>query len=197
MSDEPSLEPLPADVAQALEVERTRDELPASSQSRLVSRIEASDSFQVATTSRPMNVAGHQSASGELVTSLRRPIGLVLLLAGVVWGATMGASVVALMQRAVVPPVASEERTDLQRARAALSLHKPKEALVMLEAHARTYPTSVAADERESLAVQALVDDGQAAAAAARAASFRVNYGKSELLPVVEQLISGVEGRRE
>lgn len=187
-TEEPSIEPLPLDVAQALEVERSRPDLPAISQSRLVQRIEATDEYVVATSSLKRGGAKESSAR-EVLTAMRRPVGLALLAGGVLWGAAMGAAAVASMQPASSARWDLKERDQLQAARAQLAKGFAAESLASLELHARDFPNSVLADERECAAIEALVAMGQRESAEARAAEFKRRFPGHPLTPVVDRVL--------
>ncbi len=96
MTDDPSLEPLPDDVRQALQVERSRPALPLNTTASLVSRIEATSEFAVATGKVPMK--GRLGVAAEAGRALRTPIGLALFLAGTLWGMALGATAVLLLR---------------------------------------------------------------------------------------------------
>ncbi|WP_394832740.1 hypothetical protein LVJ94_40180 [Pendulispora rubella] len=73
----------------------------------------------------------------------------------------------------------------VQMARAALARGNYAAALDATEQHARTFPKGHLTEERESLAIQALVGAGRDAEARARAARFRAKYPQSPLLPTL------------
>lgn len=78
------------------------------------------------------------------------------------------------------------ERALLDVARSALGRGAPDEALEAATRHGREYPQGLLAEEREALAIRALVAVGQRDQALARAQRFRVRYPKSLLLPAVD-----------
>lgn len=80
------------------------------------------------------------------------------------------------------------EMTLLGSAQAALS-GAPAEALARCEEHARTYPGGAFADEREVLAVDALIRLGRRSEAEARAARFRVAHPGSAYLRRLDTLL--------
>jgi hypothetical protein len=96
------------------------------------------------------------------------------------------------------PPVASESPVDtsgqhlaaesaiLDVARAALARGEPDQALVAVERHTSSFPRGVLREEREALAVKALVLAGRGEEARARAAAFRTRYPESFFLPAIE-----------
>ncbi|WP_437586686.1 RNA polymerase sigma factor [Sorangium sp. So ce1000] len=91
--------------------------------------------------------------------------------------------------KAAVPPM----DTDLiliQRAIAALGTGRATEALGALDRHARSYPRSPRAQQRETLAIQALDQTGRRAEAAARAARFREAFPGSAYLPAIEDALN-------
>ncbi|WP_437775746.1 RNA polymerase sigma factor [Sorangium sp. So ce1097] len=91
---------------------------------------------------------------------------------------------------AAVPPL-DVDLTLIQRAIAALGAGQAAEALDALDRHARSYPRSARAQQREALAIQALEQIGRRAEAAARAARFRGAFPGSAYLPAVEDALSG------
>ncbi|WP_437303701.1 RNA polymerase sigma factor [Sorangium sp. So ce388] len=93
--------------------------------------------------------------------------------------------------KAAVPPL-DTDLTLLQRAIAALGSGKATEALDALERHARSYPRSPRAQQRETLAIQALVQAGRRADAAARAARFREAFPGSAYLPAIEDAVNSL-----
>lgn len=84
----------------------------------------------------------------------------------------------------------AEERADLDVARAALARGRVEACLEALDRHARTYGEGQLAEEREVLAVQALVSAGRKAEAAERARRFQKKYPTSLFGPAVSQAIS-------
>ncbi|XXY52538.1 sigma-70 family RNA polymerase sigma factor [Sorangium sp. So ce269] len=93
--------------------------------------------------------------------------------------------------KATVPPL-DTDLTLLQRAIAALGAGKATEALDALERHARSYPRSPRAQQRETLTIQALVQTGRRAEAAARAARFREAFPGSAYLPAIEDALNSL-----
>ncbi|WP_438023314.1 RNA polymerase sigma factor [Sorangium sp. So ce233] len=92
--------------------------------------------------------------------------------------------------KAAVPPLDADLAL-IQRAIAALGADKAAEALDALDRHARTYPRSPRAQQRETLAIQALEQIGRRAEAAARAARFREAFSGSAYLPAIEDALTG------
>ncbi|WP_437562234.1 RNA polymerase sigma factor [Sorangium sp. So ce542] len=92
--------------------------------------------------------------------------------------------------RAAVPPM-DTDLTLIQRAIAALGAGRATEALEALDRHARSYPRSPRAQQRETLAIQALDQSGRRAEAAARAARFREAFPGSAYLPTIEDALNG------
>jgi hypothetical protein len=85
-------------------------------------------------------------------------------------------------------PKASE--LDLMRdAKAALAVD-PNQALSILNRHARLYPAGVLAQEREVLAIDALLRLGRKHEASARAARFSSNYPASAHWPHIQRSLS-------
>jgi hypothetical protein len=81
------------------------------------------------------------------------------------------------------------ERVLLERARSALARGDGEQALAAANQHATKYPHGQLAEEREALAIQALVAAGRAKEAADRAGRFRLAYPDSVLLPVVDEAL--------
>ena len=75
-------------------------------------------------------------------------------------------------------PAASENEL-LDHAHDALLHHDAAKALALTDEHAKTYPKGVLAEERELLAIEALVALGRRDAANERAAAFRTTYPTS------------------
>jgi hypothetical protein len=82
------------------------------------------------------------------------------------------------------------EQAQIDIARAALARGRPGDALRSLGEHQRIYPSGKLREEREALAVQALVQSGQKAAATSRAERFRRSFPNSFFGPVVEQAVA-------
>jgi hypothetical protein len=83
------------------------------------------------------------------------------------------------------PPDLAAERALLDVARTALGRGAGGNALVACEDHARRYPRGSLAEEREAIAVQALVLDHRSEDAKERAERFRRTYPRSIFLPAV------------
>jgi hypothetical protein len=81
------------------------------------------------------------------------------------------------------------ERAALDVARTALARGQPSAALHSLETHAQRFPRGQLAEERESLAVQALVAQGEFGAARERAVRFGTRFPNSLFRPVIEASI--------
>jgi hypothetical protein len=81
------------------------------------------------------------------------------------------------------------ERAIIERARSALARGDAQGALLSIADHQREFPRGQLVEEREALAVQALVTAGRAQEAAARGARFRMAFPNSLLLPLVEQAL--------
>jgi hypothetical protein len=78
------------------------------------------------------------------------------------------------------------ERAILDVARTALGRNDGAHALEAVDRHARLYPRGQMAEEREAIAVQALVKLGRIDDAAARGARFRARYPNSVLMGVID-----------
>lgn len=83
----------------------------------------------------------------------------------------------------------AEEQALVDRARAALSRGRPKDALAAVTEHERRFGRGRLAEEREILAIQALAADGRTAEARARAARFRTTFPKSLFLPSLGKIV--------
>lgn len=83
------------------------------------------------------------------------------------------------------------ERSLIETARSAAARRDAAAALDAVGQHARQFPHGQLVEEREALAVQALVLAGRDADARARAAAFRRRFPRGIYLPVVEAAISG------
>jgi hypothetical protein len=81
------------------------------------------------------------------------------------------------------------ERLVIERARSALARGDGQGALVPIAQHERDFARGQLVEEREALAVQALVIAGRVPEATARAARFRKAYPSSLLLPIVDQAL--------
>ncbi|AGP42338.1 RNA polymerase sigma factor [Sorangium cellulosum] len=85
----------------------------------------------------------------------------------------------------------TEESALLSSVGLALSEGKAMEALYVLALHERNYPRSPRAQQREALAIQALVQAGRRADAGARAERFRAAFPRSMFLPAIEAAMNG------
>lgn len=83
-----------------------------------------------------------------------------------------------------------KERVMLDAARAALQQGRAEEALRMLDAHAAQYAAGQLAEERETLAVQALISSAALDAARARFSRFEQRYPKSPMREPLRQLLA-------
>src|SRR5262249_46233092 len=81
------------------------------------------------------------------------------------------------------------ERAVIERARSALARGDGQGALVPIAQHERGFARGQLVEEREALAVEALVTAGRVQEAAERAARFRKAFPNSLLLPVVDQAL--------
>jgi hypothetical protein len=91
-----------------------------------------------------------------------------------------------------VPDEMETERVMIQLARVRLAQKDGSAALQVIERHARAFPDGALAEEREALAVKALILAGYAEAARARGAQFRARYPRSIYLPVVEKSLEAI-----
>jgi hypothetical protein len=84
------------------------------------------------------------------------------------------------------PDPAADERVLLDRARGAVEREDGAEALTVTQEHARKYPRGALVQEREAIAVRALVLLGRRDEARARVDRFRERFPDSLLLPALE-----------
>jgi hypothetical protein len=82
------------------------------------------------------------------------------------------------------------ERSILEQARAALARGNSAAALDAIERHQRDFPDGDFAEEREALAVQALVAARDYDAARQRGEKFKTRFHNSILLPVVKAALA-------
>jgi hypothetical protein len=87
-----------------------------------------------------------------------------------------------------------EERALLDGARAALERGEPEAALAATARHERRFPNGILAQEREAIAVRALLALGRAGAARTRADRFRARYPNSVLLPAIASAVGEAPG---
>ncbi|WP_394825270.1 hypothetical protein [Pendulispora albinea] len=85
----------------------------------------------------------------------------------------------------------AEERALLDVARAALNRTEGEEALRATERHKARFPSGMLGEEREALAIQALLVLVRNEEASRRAARFEQRYPRSVLLPTVRAAIEG------
>jgi hypothetical protein len=91
-------------------------------------------------------------------------------------------------QRAPADPVRAERRL-LDAARGALERDQPTAALQATAKHQRSFPRGVLAQEREAIAIRALVMLGRRGEAQQRASRFRTVFPDSALWPAIESSI--------
>jgi hypothetical protein len=84
------------------------------------------------------------------------------------------------------------ERTLLDPARAALSAGEPANALERIARHAKEFPNGILSEEREAIAINALVSLGSYAQATKRATTFRARYPHSLMTHVVDAAMAAV-----
>jgi hypothetical protein len=89
----------------------------------------------------------------------------------------------------------AEERALLDLARNALEREDGASALAAIEKHERTFATGILVQEREAMAIRALVMLGRAGDARARADRFRKRFPDSVLLPTIESTIGSTHAR--
>jgi len=90
------------------------------------------------------------------------------------------------------PGSLADESPLIERARARLEAGKPSEALLHLGQHARRFGHGQLEEEREALWVQALVANGNAAEARARAVQFRRHFPHSIQIETVHAAIHSI-----
>jgi outer membrane protein assembly factor BamD (BamD/ComL family) len=83
----------------------------------------------------------------------------------------------------------------IEAARGALA-RDPERALALVAEHQRRFPDGALAQEREVVAVTALVATGQTDRARARAQRFSHAYPDSTYLPRLRQIVSDGDGTR-
>jgi len=88
--------------------------------------------------------------------------------------------------------VLSRERAVLDPARAALASGEPARALEHVRLHARQYPKGVLSEEREAIAINALVSLGKYSEATQRAAEFRARYPQSLMTYSVDAALAAI-----
>lgn len=86
----------------------------------------------------------------------------------------------------------AKERSVLDPARAALAAGDPGRALKLADAHSHEFPRGVLSEEREAIAIHALVSMGRFEQANSRAARFRKQYPNSLMTHFVEAAIAAV-----
>jgi hypothetical protein len=86
------------------------------------------------------------------------------------------------------------ERRLLDVARRALEAEEPDRALQAVAHHERRFPTGVLVQERETMAIRALLAQGRAEAAEARAKQFRDRFPDSLLWPTIERALQAAKG---
>ena len=84
------------------------------------------------------------------------------------------------------------ERLLLDEARGALTSQEPDRALSLLSDHARRFAHPQLGEEREALAIQALVGTGRYDEARARADRFRTSAPNSLFLPAVDATLASI-----
>jgi hypothetical protein len=83
----------------------------------------------------------------------------------------------------------AEEQALVDRARAALSRGRVADALAATDEHARRFPRGRLAEEREVIAIQALLGSGNRPTAEVRADRFRKSFPKSVFLPSLDRIL--------
>lgn len=93
--------------------------------------------------------------------------------------------------RGTEPTPSERERLLIEQATAALARGNPEHALEACERHARDFVHGQLAEERESLAIRALVGLGRQEDARERATRFRAEFPDGLLVDVVEAALDG------
>jgi len=86
----------------------------------------------------------------------------------------------------------TRERAVLDPARAALAAGDPARALEQVKRHAKEFPAGILSEEREAIAINALVGLGSYAQATKRAAAFRARYPQSLMTHSVDAAMAAV-----
>jgi hypothetical protein len=86
----------------------------------------------------------------------------------------------------------ARERALLDQARARIAAGEPARALDFVERHERRHAQGALSEEREALAVNALVSIGRYRDAAQRGEAFRVRYPQSLLMPSVDAALAAI-----
>lgn len=102
------------------------------------------------------------------------------------------ASVAAPAPASSVADTLGAERAVVEDARSLLSRGDAVAALGRLDEHARRFPNARLGEEREALAIQALVNMGRSGDARARADSFRARWPSSVYRPAVDATIRSI-----
>jgi hypothetical protein len=89
----------------------------------------------------------------------------------------------------------ARERALLDQARAQIAAGEPARALDYVERHGRRHPQGALSEEREALAVNALVSLGRYREALQRGETFRSRYPNSLLMPSVEAALLAIPER--
>jgi len=88
----------------------------------------------------------------------------------------------------------TRERMILDVARTALGRNDAANALEAVDRHQREFPRGQMAEEREAIAIQALVKLGRTQEAAVRGTRFRRRFPSSVLMPVVDAALPPLDG---
>ncbi|HEY4157894.1 MAG TPA: hypothetical protein VGM29_07345 [Polyangiaceae bacterium] len=89
------------------------------------------------------------------------------------------------------------EQTLLDAARAALTQGEPERSMRLLESHAARFPNGVLSEEREALAIRALVATSRYGEAELRADGFQRRYPNSLFAPTVSAAIAKIPRQKE
>jgi hypothetical protein len=86
----------------------------------------------------------------------------------------------------------TRERAVLDLARAALAAGEPMRALEQVKRHVKEFPSGILSEEREAIAINAMVSLGSYALAAKRTAAFRARYPHSLMMHSVDAAMAAV-----
>lgn len=210
MNDE--LEPLPDELFKVLDVERARPAVPADQLARLASRLDAT----FAATALVTPAAGVAAGLGGKAVLLA--VGLAVgAVGGAQLQERFGTPREVIVEKRVEVPVRVEvqvpapvvvapvvvkpavvapgrapielERLLVEQATSALGRGQGADALAACAEHEKRFPAGQLAEEREIVAIRALVLMGRKAEAVSRADEFRTKYSESLLSDVVNEAV--------
>lgn len=140
----------------------------------------------------PSAVVARTSGSAASEPALAAPIATARIASSAAAVAS-GASAAAVVSARAEPATSGgrdeqlrAEHALIEIARAAVGRGNGAAALVVLDQHAREFPRGRMSEEREGLAIQALLVSGRRADARARLDRFRTIFPRSMMLPALE-----------